>query len=132
MREVAQREGRVRGGELLVDDARGDGVHAAPAARLVRGDAEEAQLAAAREERAVEPLLFVVLGALRVDFLLREGAHHLAQGHMFFGRIVDGEALRLGLERRRRAQMRDAQRRRGRPPGEGARGDEHGSELREK
>ena len=88
MREVAQREGRVRGRELLADDARRDGVHAAPAAGLVGGDAQQAQLAAAREERAVELLLFVVLGALRVHLLLRELAHHLAQGPVLFRRVV--------------------------------------------
>ena len=59
VREVREAERRVRVRKLLVYDARSDGVHPCAAVRGIDGDAQQPQLARAREELAVERLAFL-------------------------------------------------------------------------
>ena len=63
--QVRQAEGRVRGRELLVHDARGAGIHAGTAIIGVDGDSEEAELTSAAKEGGVECLVAIVLERLR-------------------------------------------------------------------
>ncbi len=87
--EIGERESRVCGGELLVDDDGGYRVHLGAAELLGHRDAEDAEVAELPEERDVQRLGAVVLRGLRIDFALDELADGAAQRRVLLGRIED-------------------------------------------
>ncbi len=89
--EVREGEARVALGELVMHDDRGERVH--PGAAVVRrhGDAEEAELTEAAEERDVELGARVVLLGLGLDDVAGEVPHHLPEQPVLLGRVLEVE-----------------------------------------
>ena len=95
--EVREAEARVALRQLVVDDGRGQRVHAGAAVVGRDGDAEQAELAAAAEQGDVELALAVVLLGLGLDHVADEVAHHLPEHAVLFGRVREVEGgLRHG------------------------------------
>ncbi len=65
----------------------GHGVHPAPPEALRRGHPEQAEIAELAEEREVEGLGAIILGGLRIDLLLGEGADHLSEDLVLLGGV---------------------------------------------
>jgi len=106
VREVREAERRVRVRKLLVYDARSDGVHPCAAVRGIDGDAQQPQLARAREELAVERLAAVEVERLWLNLALHEAPRELTEG-VVLGRWVEhvGRERHIAAPRRRRAQQ---------------------------
>jgi hypothetical protein len=89
--EVREREARVALRELVVDDHRPEGVEARAAVLAGDGDAEQAELADAAEQRLVQLRELVVLVRLRLHDLAREVADHLPEHAVLFGGVFEIE-----------------------------------------
>ena len=94
--EARVRGERYRGGtaglrDLLHDDDEARHVHSRAAVVLGNVRAEESQFAHLLESFQREDVLLVKLGSARLELVLREIAHGVAQNQMLFSEIVHGQ-----------------------------------------
>mmetsp|Transcript_29898 Transcript_29898/g.96477 ORF Transcript_29898/g.96477 Transcript_29898/m.96477 type:complete len:247 (-) Transcript_29898:108-848(-) len=95
VRQVRQAEGRVRRGQLLMNDRRGRRVHPGATVLGRDGDAEQAQLARPAKEGLIEPLLPVVHQRLRFNFLPHKRGAQRAERRVLGCRRKEGARGRL-------------------------------------
>ena len=89
--EVSEGEARIALGELVMHDDRGERIHPGAAVLRRNGDAEEAELTEAAQERDVELGARVVLLGLRLDDVAGEVPHHLPEHPVLLGRVLEVE-----------------------------------------